>query len=203
MRWVAKAIIIVGTSGWQYRDWRGYFYPSDLAQRAWLGFYAERFGIVEVNNSFYRLPERDTFNRWRGGTPDDFRFAVKASRYLTHIRRLPEPAEPVRRLLEHSDGPGRQARADPAAAFAQPAVRPGRPAGRVGRVPAARPGRRRAAARVVVDGRGASGPDRPRRRPLLGRSRADAAALAGAARRRGAAVTRAGLSGTPVGTRSG
>ncbi|GIE74436.1 histidine kinase [Actinoplanes philippinensis] len=104
----------IGTSGWQYRDWRpergadgtGYLYPAGLPQRAWLEHYAARFGVVEVNNAFYRLPERDTFARWRDQTPDGFRFAVKMSRYLTHIKRLREPAEPVARFLSRAEALG-------------------------------------------------------------------------------------------------
>ena len=83
--------LLVGTSGWQYRDWKGAFYPRELAQKAWLEHYAERFAVVEVNNTFYRLPERKTFEDWAARTPDDFRFVIKASRYLTHVRRLQEP----------------------------------------------------------------------------------------------------------------
>jgi uncharacterized protein YecE (DUF72 family) len=92
--------VLVGTSGWQYRDWRGPFYPPGLPQARWLEAYAARFSTVEVNNAFYRLPEAATFERWAAGTPDGFVVAVKASRYLTHIKRLREPAEPVGRLLE-------------------------------------------------------------------------------------------------------
>lgn len=98
--------IVLGTSGWQYRDWRGRFYPPGLAQRDWLGYYADRFATVEVNNAFYRLPERDIFARWRSVTPDDFCVAVKVSRYLTHIKRLREPAEPVARFLDRAAGLG-------------------------------------------------------------------------------------------------
>ncbi|MDQ4133735.1 MAG: DUF72 domain-containing protein [Actinomycetota bacterium] len=92
----------VGTSGWQYRSWRGVFYPEKLAQKHWLEHYAERFRVVEVNNAFYRLPEASTFAGWAERTPDDFLVAVKASRYLTHIRRLQEPAEPVHRLMDRA-----------------------------------------------------------------------------------------------------
>ena len=80
--------LLVGTSGWQYRDWRGRFYPQRLPQRAWLAHYAREFPTVEVNNAFYRLPERSVFARWRDETPPGFVTAVKVSRYLTHIRRL-------------------------------------------------------------------------------------------------------------------
>jgi uncharacterized protein YecE (DUF72 family) len=92
-------MLIVGTSGWQYRDWRGPLYPEDLPQRLWLEHYAQRFPTVEVNNAFYRLPERGTFGQWRERTPEGFVIAVKMSRYLTHVKRLHEPAEPVERFL--------------------------------------------------------------------------------------------------------
>jgi uncharacterized protein YecE (DUF72 family) len=98
--------VLIGTSGWQYRDWRGRFYPPRLAQRAWLEHYAEHFATVESNNAFYRLPERDTFAGWRERTPPDFRWAVKASRFLTHIKRLREPEEPVARLVDRAEGLG-------------------------------------------------------------------------------------------------
>ena len=98
--------VIIGTSGWQYADWRGRLYPRGLAQTKWLSFYAERFQSVEVNNVFYRLPEQSTFERWFAATPDDFVFSLKASRYLTHVLRLSKPAEPVRRLLSRSTGLG-------------------------------------------------------------------------------------------------
>ncbi|SCL52501.1 DUF72 domain-containing protein [Micromonospora chersina] len=99
-------MILVGTSGWQYRDWRERFYPAKLPQRLWLEHFAARFATVEVNNAFYRLPERDTFVAWRDRTPDDFCVAVKMSRYLTHIKRLREPAEPVARFLDRATGLG-------------------------------------------------------------------------------------------------
>lgn len=88
----------IGTSGWEYAHWRGSFYPSDLPRDRWLEFYADRFDTVELNASFYRLPDAATFERWGKRTPEGFRFAVKASRYLTHIRRLRDPAEPLARL---------------------------------------------------------------------------------------------------------
>jgi uncharacterized protein YecE (DUF72 family) len=99
-------VILVGTSGWQYKDWRGTFYPPDLPQRLWLEHFASRFATVEVNNAFYRLPERDTFAQWRTRTPPDFCMAVKVSRYLTHIKRLRDPAEPVARFMDRADALG-------------------------------------------------------------------------------------------------
>jgi uncharacterized protein YecE (DUF72 family) len=98
--------VIIGTSGWQYRDWRGLFYPPKLPQRLWLEHYQEFYATVESNNAFYRLPERATFEKWRERTPPDFRWAVKASRFLTHIKRLREPEEPVGRLMERAAGLG-------------------------------------------------------------------------------------------------
>jgi uncharacterized protein YecE (DUF72 family) len=99
-------VILVGTSGWQYRDWRERFYPAGLPQRLWLEHYAGHFATVEVNNAFYRLPERDTFANWRERTPADFCVAVKVSRYLTHVKRLQEPAEPVQRFLSRAEALG-------------------------------------------------------------------------------------------------
>jgi uncharacterized protein YecE (DUF72 family) len=98
--------VLIGTSGWQYRHWRDVFYPPDVPQGRWLEHYAARFATVESNATFYRLPARETFEQWRARTPDGFVFAVKASRYLTHVRRLRDPAEPVRRMLDAFAGLG-------------------------------------------------------------------------------------------------
>ena len=88
-------MIYVGTSGWQYGSWKGTFYPKGLPQRAWLGHYVTQFPVVEVNNSFYQLPREATFDKWRDETPPGFMFVIKASRYITHIRRLRNAKEPV------------------------------------------------------------------------------------------------------------
>ena len=98
--------VMAGTSGWQYRDWRGAFYPPDVPQRRWLEYYAQQFATVENNGTFYRLPPRETFASWRERVTGDFVMTVKASRYLTHVRRLRDPAEPTRRLLEAAAGLG-------------------------------------------------------------------------------------------------
>jgi uncharacterized protein YecE (DUF72 family) len=98
--------VLVGTSGWQYRDWRGVLYPPGVPQRGWLEYYAGRYATVENNGTFYRLPSPQTFGDWRARTPDGFVMAVKASRYLTHVRRLRDPAEPVGRLLGAAAGLG-------------------------------------------------------------------------------------------------
>src|SRR3954468_10708888 len=78
----------VGCSGWNYDDWRGRLYPEGLGKQRWLARYAEEFDTVEVNSTFYRLASRDAVARWVDDTPEEFVFAVKASRYLTHVRRL-------------------------------------------------------------------------------------------------------------------
>ena len=96
----------IGTSGWQYRDWRGRFYPMETATKRWLEFYAAAFATVESNNAFYNLPERRVFEAWAERTPDDFVMAVKVSRYLTHIKRLAEPKEPVARFVDRVRGLG-------------------------------------------------------------------------------------------------
>ena len=98
--------VLAGTSGWQYRDWRGAFYPPGTPQRLWLEYYATQFGTVENNGTFYRLPPRDTFASWRDRVTGDFVMTVKASRYLTHVRRLRDPAGPVRRLVDAAAGLG-------------------------------------------------------------------------------------------------
>jgi len=98
-------VILIGTSGWQYADWKPLLYP-DVPQKRWLERHAEAFATVEVNNAFYRLPKRETFEAWRDRTPDDYVVTVKASRYLTHIKRLKEPQEPVARLMDRVEGLG-------------------------------------------------------------------------------------------------
>ena len=89
----------VGCSGWQYKHWRGDFYPLDVPAARWFEHYAARFETVEINNSFYRLPEAETFARWRERAPGRFLFAVKASRFLTHMKKLKDPEEPIDRLF--------------------------------------------------------------------------------------------------------
>lgn len=87
-------VIHVGTSGWQYASWREPFY-EERPQRSWFEHYASVFSTVEVNNSFYMLPKESTFRRWRGRAPERFVFVVKASRYITHLRRLRDAKDPV------------------------------------------------------------------------------------------------------------
>ena len=89
----------IGTSGWVYRHWRGAFYPPDLPAKRWFAFYARHFDTVEVNNTFYRLPPPETFDGWRRQAPPGFVYAVKASRYLTHRKKLKDPDEPLANVL--------------------------------------------------------------------------------------------------------
>lgn len=80
--------IRIGTSGWQYRHWKKSFYPEDLRRTDWLGYYAGIFNSVEVNSSFYRLPEAHVIQQWGECTPEGFLFAVKAPRTITHFKKL-------------------------------------------------------------------------------------------------------------------
>lgn len=98
--------MLVGTSGWQYDDWRETFYPKGMPKSRWLECYGSRFATVESNSAFYKLPDRRLFESWAANTPADFVMSVKMSRYLTHIRRLRDPREPVRKLLERLEGLG-------------------------------------------------------------------------------------------------
>ena len=90
----------IGTSGWVYRSWKGPFYPDTLPSRRYLAFYAQEFGTTEINSSFYHLPLSTTFTKWAEQVPEDFVFAVKASRFLTHIKRLLDPEEPWQRFID-------------------------------------------------------------------------------------------------------
>ena len=101
----------VGCSGWHYEHWRGLYYPRELPRTRWLSFYARQFATVELNNSFYRLPSEKAFNSWRESTPQGFMFAVKASRFITHVKRLKDLGSAVEtfvsgaRLLGEKLGP--------------------------------------------------------------------------------------------------
>lgn len=90
----------IGCSGWNYPHWRGVVYPEGVPQRLWLRRYAEMFGTVEVNNTFYRLPSASAVESWVEQTPPGFRLAIKASRYLTHIKRLRELRSGAETLFE-------------------------------------------------------------------------------------------------------
>src|SRR5512138_2545615 len=104
-------MIRIGTSGWVYKHWRDIFYPTALPARGWFAFYAREFSTVEINNSFYRLPTPEMFDAWRRQAPPGFLYTVKASRYITHMKKLQDPEEPLREFverasrLEHTLGP--------------------------------------------------------------------------------------------------
>ena len=91
-----------GTSGFAYKEWKGSFYPEKLRNEEMLSFYGSRFGTVEINNTFYRMPSSDVLARWRDDVPDGFRFVLKASRRITHQKRLKESGDSLRYLLETS-----------------------------------------------------------------------------------------------------
>jgi uncharacterized protein YecE (DUF72 family) len=89
----------IGTSGWIYPHWRRAFYPADLPTSEWFAFYSRTFDTVEINNTFYRLPAADVFEAWRRQAPSGFAYAVKASRFLTHMKKLKDPSEPLANIL--------------------------------------------------------------------------------------------------------
>jgi uncharacterized protein YecE (DUF72 family) len=93
----------VGTSGWHYEHWKGRFYPDSLPKSRWLEFYSGIYTTVELNNSFYRLPSKETFTKWKNTVPEGFKFAVKVSRFITHIKRLKDIEEPLLKFLSHVD----------------------------------------------------------------------------------------------------
>jgi uncharacterized protein YecE (DUF72 family) len=90
----------IGTSGWHYAHWRGPFYPEDLREKGFLKYYSARFMTVEVNNTFYRLPEEKTLLDWRASVPRGFLFSIKASRYITHTKKLKDPEKTLPPLLD-------------------------------------------------------------------------------------------------------
>lgn len=96
----APGRVRIGTSGWSYGHWVGPFYPEGTRSADYLGYYAERFAVTEVNNTFYSLPKAETFHEWRDTTPPDFEFACKASRYITHMKKLKDPEQSVGRFFE-------------------------------------------------------------------------------------------------------
>jgi len=92
----------IGTSGWHYDHWRHRFYPEGLAKAKWLEFYTTHFTTVELNNSFYRLPSEAAFAAWRDSSPANFAFAVKVSRFITHIKRLKNTQEAVETFMSRA-----------------------------------------------------------------------------------------------------
>lgn len=86
-----SGVVRIGTSGWHYKHWLGLFYPAKLAPKEMFRFYSLHFDTVELNNTFYRLPKPETFESWRDNSPDKFLYAVKASRFITHMKKLKDP----------------------------------------------------------------------------------------------------------------
>lgn len=100
----SKARCWIGTSGWNYPHWSGVFYPQDMKPVSWFQHYAKFFDTVEVNNTFYRLPKPEVFVRWGEGAPAGFCFALKASRFITHVKRLREPERSAAEFLQRAAG---------------------------------------------------------------------------------------------------
>jgi len=98
------ADINIGTSGFQYRHWKGAFYPEGLAQRRWFEYYTHVFNTVELNVTFYRLPNENTFHKWYQETPPGFVFSLKGSRFITHVKRLKSPREPLALFFDRAKG---------------------------------------------------------------------------------------------------
>lgn len=97
---MSKGKIYIGTSGFSYDNWKGEFYPENISKKDWLEFYAQKFNSLEINSSFYHLPKKKTFSNWAGKTPENFVFSIKASRYITHLKKLADPQEPLTRLVD-------------------------------------------------------------------------------------------------------
>ncbi len=100
------ARLLIGTSGWVYPHWKRVFYPDDLSQEKWLKYYSRYFQTVEINNTFYNLPEKKTFEKWASTVSEGFIFTVKANRFITHIKRLKDPENSVVRFFENASGLG-------------------------------------------------------------------------------------------------
>jgi uncharacterized protein YecE (DUF72 family) len=94
--------IHIGTSGWHYKHWKGTFYPEELKETEQFSFYSKNFKTVEINNSFYRLPELQTFRNWRKSAPKNFIFSVKASRFITHMKKLKDTEEALTLFLKRA-----------------------------------------------------------------------------------------------------
>jgi uncharacterized protein YecE (DUF72 family) len=95
-----KGSIHIGTSGWHYQHWKGTFYPDDTAEKDFIKEYIKHFETAEINNSFYSLPQSETMVKWQKSVPVGFIFSVKASRYITHMKKLKDPLEPVNRFID-------------------------------------------------------------------------------------------------------
>jgi len=98
-----KQQVRIGTSGWHYKHWLGNFYPAEMRPAQMLPFYYQHFDTVEINNSFYRLPTAECFSCWRESVPRNFLFAVKGSRFLTHMKKLSDPEGALQNLLPRAE----------------------------------------------------------------------------------------------------
>lgn len=96
--------IFIGTSGWSYPDWKELFYPKEVKSKDWLSYYANHFATVELNNTFYHLPTEKSIQNWYSHAPQGFIFAVKASQYITHLKRLTDPSETTRKFFDALKG---------------------------------------------------------------------------------------------------
>lgn len=92
--------LLIGTSGYQYKHWKGVFYPQKLPQKEWFAYYAQRFSAVEINATFYNLPKAETIEKWRDTAPEGFNFVLKFSRYGSHMKRLKDPGESIRKFWD-------------------------------------------------------------------------------------------------------
>jgi uncharacterized protein YecE (DUF72 family) len=92
--------IYVGTSGWNYKHWEEVFYPAAIKKQDWFNYYSTKFNSVEINNTFYNLPKVQTIKAWKNNAPGNFIYAIKASRYITHMKKLKDPKEPVNNFLK-------------------------------------------------------------------------------------------------------
>jgi len=109
MRKQKKGNFYLGTSGWSYKDWAdGVFYPSDLKQSKWLEYYCKQFKTIEINNTFYHLPSKETFASWGKTAPEDFIFSVKVNRIITHMKKLQTPEVILKDFLENISGLGKK-----------------------------------------------------------------------------------------------
>jgi uncharacterized protein YecE (DUF72 family) len=95
-------IYYIGTSGWHYEHWSGPFYPQELPKKDWLDYYSKHFNTVEINASFYRLPQRQAYINWHKTVPPGFYFSLKMSRFITHVKRLKESEEPLHTFMERA-----------------------------------------------------------------------------------------------------
>jgi uncharacterized protein YecE (DUF72 family) len=105
---MGKGRVLTGTSGWSYKHRQGPFYPENMPDKDMLSFYFQSFHTVEINSSFNHLPLRKTFEKWRDSAPGDFVFAVKASRFITHVKKLADPVEAIAKFFERASGLGQK-----------------------------------------------------------------------------------------------